>query len=144
MSTPRRGRASNDFEDESSSSSPPTSPPTSSRKKRKAEIPLRAAQKTPAKRTSSTPASVLRRKTGTPVAQMTPLRRRYRPGTVALREIRYYQRSTELLIRKLPFARLVREIQTQYSTKEYRWQAEALLALQEAAEAHLVRIFEDA
>jgi hypothetical protein len=35
---------------------------------------------------------------------------RYRPGTVALREIRKYQKSTELLIRKLPFQRLVREI----------------------------------
>src|SRR5882757_5130882 len=35
---------------------------------------------------------------------------RYRPGTVALREIRRYQKSTELLIRKLPFQRLVREI----------------------------------
>lgn len=35
---------------------------------------------------------------------------RFRPGTVALREIRRYQKSTELLIRKLPFQRLVREI----------------------------------
>ncbi|OWK59362.1 histone H3, embryonic [Lonchura striata] len=33
---------------------------------------------------------------------------RYRPGTVALREIRRYQKSTELLIRKLPFQRLLK------------------------------------
>ncbi|CCI40926.1 unnamed protein product [Albugo candida] len=74
----------------------------------------------------------------------TTQKRRFRPGSVALREIRYYQRSTELLIRKLPFARLVRDIQMQYANRPFRWQAEALLALQEAAEAHLVRLFEDA
>jgi histone H3/H4 len=70
--------------------------------------------------------------------------RRYRPGEKALREIRYYQKHTDLLIRKLPFARLVREIQTYFFRSEYRWQAEAMLALQEAAEAHLVGLFEDA
>ena len=67
---------------------------------------------------------------------------RYRPGTIALREIRKYQKSTELLIRKLPFQRLVREI-----TEDYRsslcFQSTALLALQEAAEAYLVGIMED-
>uniref|UniRef100_F7F5J0 Histone H3 n=1 Tax=Ornithorhynchus anatinus TaxID=9258 RepID=F7F5J0_ORNAN len=41
---------------------------------------------------------------------------RYRPGTVALREIRRYQKSTELLIRKLPFQRLVREIAQDFKT----------------------------
>jgi histone H3/H4 len=61
-----------------------------------------------------------------------------------LREIRFYQKNTELLIRRLPFARLVREVQTYFFRKEYRWQAEAMLALQEAAEAHLVGLFEDA
>ena len=71
-------------------------------------------------------------------------RKRYRPGEKALREIRFYQRNTDLLIRKLPFARLVREVQTYFFRKEYRWQAEAILALQEAAEAHLVGLFEDA
>lgn len=70
-------------------------------------------------------------------------KRRYRPGEKALREIRFYQRSTELLIRKLPFARLVKEVQSNFFRKEYRWQAEALLALQEAAEAHLISLFED-
>ena len=67
---------------------------------------------------------------------------RYRPGTVALREIRRYQRSTDLLIRKLPFQRLVREIAGDYK-KDLRFQASAVLALQEASEAYLVGIFED-
>jgi histone H3 len=67
---------------------------------------------------------------------------KFRPGTVALREIRRYQKSTELLIRKLPFERLVREITQDLG--EYRFQSAALGALQEAAEAYLVHLFEDA
>ncbi|KRY91144.1 histone H3 [Trichinella pseudospiralis] len=67
---------------------------------------------------------------------------RYRPGTVALREIRRYQKSTELLIRKLPFQRLVREVAQDYKT-DLRFQSSAVLALQEAAEAYLVGLFED-
>jgi histone H3 len=88
---------------------------------------------------------------------------RFRPGTVALREIRKYQKSTELLLRKLPFQRLVREIaqdvrilapscyrrpfspsafQQQYKT-DLRFQSAAVAALQEAAEAYLVGLFED-
>lgn len=69
---------------------------------------------------------------------------RYRPGTVALREIRRYQKTTELLIRKLPFQRLVREIAHEVDSKDFRMQEGALLALQEAAEAHLTRVFENA
>uniref|UniRef100_A0A7N5K3Y5 H3 clustered histone 8 n=2 Tax=Boreoeutheria TaxID=1437010 RepID=A0A7N5K3Y5_AILME len=90
---------------------------------------------------------------------------RYRPGTVALREIRRYQKSTELLIRKLPFQRLVREIRRyQKSTEllirklpfqrlvreiaqdfktDLRFQSSAVMALQEACEAYLVGLFED-
>ena len=56
--------------------------------------------------------------------------RRYRPGTVALREIRRYQGSTELLIKKLPFQRLVREIAQEFMG-DFRFQASAMLALQE-------------
>ena len=67
---------------------------------------------------------------------------RFRPGTVALREIRRYQKSTELLIRRLPFQRLVREIAQDYKT-DLRFQASAILALQEATEAYLVSLFED-
>ena len=59
---------------------------------------------------------------------------RYRPGTVALREIRRYQKSTELLIRKLPFQRLVREIAQDFKT-DLRFQSSAVMALQEASEA---------
>ena len=68
--------------------------------------------------------------------------RRFRPGTVALREIRKYQRSTELLIRKLPFQRLLREIVFELKKKDYRFQSTAILAMQEAAEAFLVHMFE--
>jgi histone H3-like centromeric protein A len=102
-------------------------------------------------------------------------KRRFRPGTVALREIRKYQKSTDLLIRKLPFARVVRsaltlrwggrgadgglcfvwqvrEIALDMITDEVhydeghglRWQTSAILALQEATEAYLVHLFEDA
>ena len=67
---------------------------------------------------------------------------RYRAGTVALREIRRYQKSTELLIRKLPFQRLVREIAQDFKT-DLRFQSSAVMAIQEAAEAYLVGLFED-
>ena len=106
-------------------------------------------------------------------------KKRFRPGTVALREIRKYQKSTDLLIRKLPFSRVVsvalspyfsyfipcygamflrvgvsqvREIALDMITDEghyedgmgLRWQSSAILALQEATEAYLVHLFEDA
>jgi len=67
---------------------------------------------------------------------------RYKPGTVALREIRRYQKSTELLIKKLPFQRLVREIAQDFKT-DLRFQSTAIMALQEAAESYLVGLLED-
>jgi histone H3 len=67
---------------------------------------------------------------------------RFRPGTLAMKEIRKYQKSTELLIRKLPFQRLVKEIAQDFKT-DLRFQSSAVLALQEAAEAYLVGLFED-
>lgn len=67
---------------------------------------------------------------------------RFKPGTVALREIRRFQKSTELLIRKLPFQRLIREFAQEYKT-DLRFQGSAIAALQEAAEAYLVSLFED-
>lgn len=67
---------------------------------------------------------------------------RFRPGTVCLREIRKYQKSTELLIRKLPFQRLVREIASDYKS-DLRFQQSSILALQEATEAYMVGLFED-
>jgi histone H3 len=71
---------------------------------------------------------------------------RYRPGTVALREIRRFQKSSELLIRKARFARLVREIAEEFgarANKVYHFQSTAVLALQEASEAYLIGLFED-
>lgn len=70
-------------------------------------------------------------------------RHRYRPGTRALMEIRKYQKSTDLLVRKLPFARLVREIGNNVAPEPFRWTAESLLALQEATEDFMVHLFED-
>ena len=68
---------------------------------------------------------------------------RYRPGTVALREIRRYQKSTDLLIRKLPFSRLVCEIAQDFK-HDLRFQSTSILALQEASEVYLVHLAEDA
>lgn len=67
---------------------------------------------------------------------------RYRPGTVALREIRKYQKNTELLIRKRPFQRLVREVAQNFK-RDLRFQSHAIAALQEASEAYLTALFED-
>ncbi|XP_037371155.2 histone H3.3C-like [Talpa occidentalis] len=67
---------------------------------------------------------------------------RHRPGTVALREIRRYQKSPQLLMHKLPFQRLVREIAQDFKT-DLRFQSAVIGALQEASEAYLVGLFED-
>jgi histone H3 len=69
--------------------------------------------------------------------------RRFRPGTVALREIRRYQKSTSLLLRKQPFQRLVREVASDFKSN-LRMASGALGALQEATEAYMVGLFEDA
>ncbi|KAE8231103.1 hypothetical protein CF326_g3890 [Tilletia indica] len=68
---------------------------------------------------------------------------RYKPGTVALCEIRKYQKSTDLLIRKLPFQRLCRETTQEYR-QDLRMQSSAISALQEATEAYLTDLFKDA
>lgn len=83
-----------------------------------------------------------------------PAVRRVRPGTVALREVRMYQRSTDLLLRRAPFQRLVRNILEQLAENDlrygiddptrYRMSREALACLQEAAESFLVRCAEQA
>ena len=65
-----------------------------------------------------------------------------RPGTIAIHEIRKYQKNTDLLIRKAPFQRLVKEIATNFKW-DLRMQSTALLAPQEALEAYLVCLFED-
>ena len=68
---------------------------------------------------------------------------RYRAGTVALQDIPHFQKTSALLIRKLPFERFVREIAQDFKT-DLRFQSAAILCLQEAAEAYLVRLFDDA
>ncbi|KAL9935458.1 hypothetical protein V8E36_005806 [Tilletia maclaganii] len=68
---------------------------------------------------------------------------RYKPGTLALREIRRYQKSTELLILKMPFQRLVKDIFIDIGRQDMRIQTPALAGLQEACEAYLVELFHD-
>jgi histone H3/H4 len=75
-------------------------------------------------------------------------KKRHRPGTVALREIRYHQKRTELLIKKLPFQRFVREIandeiSSSYAPQGLRWRSDAVMALQEASESYVTHLFED-
>ena len=70
--------------------------------------------------------------------------RKYWPGTVALREIQRYQKSTELLIWKLPFSRLVCEIAQEVGKTDMHFQGSTIICLQEAAEAFLVSLLEDA
>ena len=67
---------------------------------------------------------------------------RFRPGTVALREIRRFQRGTDLLLRKAPFQRLVREVATSHK-EGLRFQASAVAAVQEATEAYVVSLLSD-
>jgi len=76
------------------------------------------------------------------VARPFVVKRRLRPGMVALRDIRKFQRSGELLISKLPFQLLVREIAQEY-TNVPRFHASTVLTLQEAAEAYLVGLLQD-
>uniref|UniRef100_A0A452ZDV3 Core Histone H2A/H2B/H3 domain-containing protein n=1 Tax=Aegilops tauschii subsp. strangulata TaxID=200361 RepID=A0A452ZDV3_AEGTS len=69
---------------------------------------------------------------------------RFRPGTVALREIRRYQKSVDFLIPFAPFVRLIKEVTDFFCPEISRWTPQALVAIQEAAEYHLVDVFERA
>jgi histone H3 len=77
-----------------------------------------------------------------PAASGVKVAHRFRPGTVALREIRRYQKSTENLIRLLPFQRLIREIAADFRS-DLRFQKSAVMALQSATESYIVGLFED-
>ena len=77
----------------------------------------------------------------TPMQQLKK-KRRFRPGTVALRDIHRYQNSTELLIRKAPFQQVIYEI-LRGIQNDLRIQASAVRGLQEAVEAYLVGFFKD-
>jgi histone H3 len=68
---------------------------------------------------------------------------RWRPGTVALREIKKFQKNTDPLIRKAPFQRLVRKIALKFGKSYLQTQSTAVLALQEAAEYFMVYVFSD-
>ena len=71
---------------------------------------------------------------------------RYRPGTVALREIRRFQKSTELLIPRAPFMRVVREVSEEFKVSgggSWRFDSHAISALQEASEVYLTYLFDD-
>lgn len=71
-------------------------------------------------------------------------RKRYKPGQGVLKEIRRYQKSTDLLLRKLPFSRLVREITEKISPVPIRFQGLAMECLQTSVETYLTQLFEDA
>jgi len=83
---------------------------------RAAKSPVANRKQPTPKRSSITPSSS-NRTLSTPQQA----KKRYRPGDKALREIRFYQRNTDLLIRRLPFARLVKEVQTYFFKKDYRF-----------------------
>jgi histone H3/H4 len=105
----------------------------------------RSARKSTSSSGASSPAmseEIVRPRKST-LASVSKRKKRYRPGTRALMEIRAYQKSHSLLLRKLPFARLVREISNKYSRQPLRWQRLGIEALQEAVEAYLVHLFED-
>ena len=70
-------------------------------------------------------------------------KRRFKPGTVVLREVKRYQKSIDLLLPRAPFVRVVREVIKEMDP-DMRVQAQAITALQEATEAYLVTLFEDA
>merc|ERR1712130_461037 len=73
----------------------------------------------------------------------TPSKRRYMPGTRALMDIRKFQKSSKLLIPKLPFSRVLREICSKICTADLKFQSAAIMALHESSEAYLVTLFED-
>ncbi|PON67256.1 histone H3/CENP-A [Parasponia andersonii] len=119
-------------------SSPATTPPQASRGRER-----RSETDAPETSQAANPPRRGQPKEGTRSPGQMRKKRRYRPGTVALREIRHYQKTWKLLIPAAPFIRSVKEISNQLAPDIGRWQAEALVALQEAAEDFLVHLFED-
>lgn len=90
--------------------------------------------------------SVLKRKQLHTFENQEKKRKRRKPGTVAVQQIKFYQKTTELLLRLSPFARLVKEVVDAIGLNEgsgYKWKKSALEALQYATEAYLVAMFED-
>ena len=102
-----------------------------------------AWRSTSGKAPASLARTAARRATKSKAGGKATFKRRYPPGTVALRDIRKFQRSGGLLISKLPLQRLLREIAQEF-TNSPRFSAAAVLALQKASEAYLVGRFQDA
>lgn len=100
---------------------------------RRKSTPLHGNKRTPTRSAAAAAASTSRPRKA----------HRWRPGTKALQEIRHYQKTCDLLIPRLPFARYVKEITSMYASDVSRWTAEALTALQEATEDYMVHLFED-
>lgn len=108
------------------------------------EVEIPVYTRTGAEREDSVKPSEIRRTKNKGVKRLR-VKKLYRPQMGALKEIRQYQKGTDLLIRKLPFARLIKEIGQEFTgiDQAKRWQSTAIMALQEAAEAYLVGLFED-
>jgi len=107
---------------------------------------VQIAQKAPRNSQSNHGKTNVRPTTKSPEFGRSPKKRKFRAGAKALREIRKYQKSSDLLIPAMPFSRLIREVAQSvlgYNVAEFRFQSSALMALQEAAEAFLVTLFED-
>lgn len=101
------------------------------------KTPSRASKTKLAKKTGPAKGGVKKSKAG-------GKQRRWRAGTVVLRDIRRYQKSTDTLMARAPFYRLVRKLAGDVSSvRDLRWQQNALQALQEATEAYLTGMFED-
>ncbi|KUL84570.1 hypothetical protein ZTR_08717 [Talaromyces verruculosus] len=147
-SASRAGLSTSQAQEEGEATSSPIASPRSPTTARKTKPKSPTTAKT-TNRVTKRPAGKAPRASNIQPGDPTPTgkRRRYKPGTVALKEIRKYQRSFDLLISKLPFARLVREVALDLLPAEVgaelRWQSHAIMALQEAAEAFLVHLFED-
>ena len=112
--------------------------------KKKKSIPIRNLRKDRKKPDYYRPPNTKAAKKSAPTSNIpVPQKKhRFRPGTVALREIRKYQKSTDQLLRKIPFQRLVRDIAMEYKT-DLRFQSEAMEILQEGTESFIVAVFED-
>lgn len=72
------------------------------------------------------------------------LKKRFKPGANAIREIKKFQKSNDLLIPKMPFQRMIRNMITKNKDETVRFQSTAITCLQEATERHLISVYEDA
>merc|ERR1719234_373364 len=127
-------------------------PNTAKNQQKKAKHPTARKSTAPPVEPQKTPTTTPRSKKNAPITSKqtrrsggleTPGRRRYRPGSRALMEIRKFQKSSNLLIPHLPVSRVIREICSKICTTDMRFKSAAIMALQEATEAYLVTLFED-